>query len=29
LLVTFIGVRLLQFLPTSLADDVADTQKAK
>ena len=29
LLVTFIGVRLLQFLPTSLADDVADTQQAK
>ena len=29
LLVTFIGVRLLQFLPTSLADDLADTQQAK
>ena len=29
LLITFIGVRMLQFLPTSLADDVADTQKAK
>ena len=29
LLVTFIGVRLLQFLPTSLVDDVVDTQQAK
>lgn len=29
LLVTFIGVRMLQFLPTSLADDLADKQQAK
>ena len=29
LLATFIGVRLMQFLPTSLADDVASPQPAK
>ncbi|HOP17753.1 MAG TPA: polysulfide reductase NrfD [Gammaproteobacteria bacterium] len=29
LLITFIGVRMLQFLPTSLADDVADKQHAE
>jgi molybdopterin-containing oxidoreductase family membrane subunit len=28
LLVTFIGVRVLQFLPASLADEVADPQHA-
>ena len=29
LLITFIGIRMLQFLPTSLADDVADKQHAE
>jgi molybdopterin-containing oxidoreductase family membrane subunit len=29
LLATFIGVRLMQFLPTSLADDIASPQPAK